>query len=382
MSQAPGWYPDPFNRDQDRYWDGKLWTQGTRPEGGPAGPARESVDSGAVDPSRGMPVSEAPFYAPLGAPVRPVVTQPPGGPAPTSTGLAHATGRHRQRGKALGIGAAALLLVAGGVSAALVLGGSSTASAQEAVANAAAQTMNAQTADVSISVGISAQGVNESINGSGGFDFAEKTGTMSMTIPAGGQQITLQEILDGSTVYVNVGALGSDLTNGKPWISENMSQVESASGGFGTLDPASMLQRLQSLGGTVTSLGSTTYDDTAVTEYSASLPASALEGELGKLPSLQQSMSGVNLPNMKWDIYVTDDNLLKALAVPSFSVNAEGQSVSMDMTVVFSNYGTTVNVTPPPPDQVQSIGDLGDLGAGGLGNSGSTGNTGNTGTDL
>ena len=172
---------------------------------------------------------------------------------------------------------------------------------------------------------------------------------------------------------MNVGALGSALPNGKPWISENMSQLESVSGGFGTLDPASILQRLQSLGGTVTSLGSTTYDGTAVTEYSATLPASALEGELGKVPSLQQSISGVNLPNMKWDIFVTNDNLLKAVSVPSFSVGDGGQSISIDMTVVFSNYGTTVNATPPPADQVEP---LGDLGVGGLGNSGSTGNTG------
>ena len=411
MGQAPGWYRDPFHRGQERYWDGKLWTQGTRPEGGAEGttasavgseaaglvgesltasPApfgapqlvgQHAVASSAVDPARGTPAAEEPFYSPLGAPVQAVVTQPSGGPTswtePTM-GLAHPKRRDRQqRRTALGLGAAALLLVAGGVSTALVLGGTSIASAQEAVANAATQTVNAQTADVTISMDMSTQGLNESINGNGSFDFAQKTGTMSLTIPVEGQQDTLQEILDDSTVYVNVGALDGDLSNGKPWISENMSQLESVSGGFGTLDPASMVQRLQSLGGTVTTLGSTTYDETAVTEYSATLPASALEEELGKLPSLQQSMTGVNLPNMKWDIYVTNDDLLKAVTMPSFSVSDGGQSVSMDMTMVFSNYGTTVNVTPPPADQVEPVGGLG---VGGLDNSGNTGNTGSTGS--
>jgi Protein of unknown function (DUF2510) len=363
VSQAPGWYPDPFHRGQQRYWDGKLWTQGTQAEGA----AEHSDGSGAQD-------AAAPFYAPSGSPAGPADTQPLGVPAsssPTSAGPAYAGGRDRkQRRTALAVGAAALVLVAGAVSAVLVLGGSSTASAQEAVANAATQTMNAQTADVSISMDISTEGVKESMSGSGGFDFAQKTATMSLTVPVGGQQDTVQEIVDGSTIYVNVGALGGDLS--KPWISEDVSQLNSVSGGFGTLDPASMLQRLQSLGGTVTSLGSTTYDNTAVTEYSAIIPASAMEGELGKLPALQQAMSGVTLPNVKEDIYVTSDDLLKAVA-PSFSISAGGQSVSMDMTLVFSNYGTTVNAVPPPPDEVEP---LGALGAGGLGDSGSTGNTG------
>jgi hypothetical protein len=46
--------------------------------------------------------------------------------------------------------------------------------------------------------------------------------------------------------------------------------------------------------------------------------------------------------------------------------------MTMQMTMVLSNYGTTVNVTPPPADQVQP---LSQLGSGGLGNSGSTGST-------
>ena len=148
MSQAPGWYPDPFDRGQERYWDGKLWTQGTRPEGGAedatgsgpqgdlAGPVRESVTasptpaappdqqamvSGAVDPARGTPVAEHRRYSAAGR----------AGPtgchlglrgtrlvASPMAGVAQATRRDlRHRRTALCIGAAALVLVAGGVSA-------------------------------------------------------------------------------------------------------------------------------------------------------------------------------------------------------------------------------------------------------------------------
>jgi hypothetical protein len=74
---------------------------------------------------------------------------------------------------------------------------------------------------------------------------------------------------------------------------------------------------------------------------------------------------------------VTSDNLLKAIDMP-LSFSAAGQTASMDMTMSFSNYGTPVNVTPPPADEVTPLGALGSGGLG-LGNSGSTGGTGNTG---
>jgi hypothetical protein len=119
-----------------------------------------------------------------------------------------------------------------------------------------------------------------------------------------------------------------------------------------------------------------------VTEYAATLPSSALMGDIGKLPSsLQQGVAGLNLPDMHMNIYVTQDNLLKALSVPSYSVSVSGATLSMDMTLVLSNYGTPVTVTPPPADQVQPLSQFGG-GLGGLGNSGTTGSTGNSGSSI
>jgi hypothetical protein len=270
-------------------------------------------------------------------------------------------GRRRAR-RARNVGAGvvgALMLVAGGLGAAFILVGSGDAAAQEAVANAAAQTMNSQSADMSLSIDTSVMGMNENVSATGSFDFAHQLGTMTTTIPVYGQQYSEQEILDGSTIYVNIGGLSGGLAPSKPWISQDVGQLGS-SNGPNTLDPTSMLQQLQSTGGTVTSDGPTTYDGTAVTEYVATLPASSMMGEIGKLPaSLQQGVSGLNLPDMQMDIYVTQDNLLKALSVPSYSVSFGGQTMSMQMTMVLSNYGTTVNVTPPPPDQVQPFSSTG-----------------------
>jgi hypothetical protein len=396
VSQAPGWYRDPFHRGQERYWDGHVWTQGTRAEGSEdaTSPDATSADATAAPPAPAPPpatlppppsAAAEPAFAPLGAPVQPDVaaptvppTVPPATWAPPTVGREgphHVTRDRRARNLVFGVAAAALVLAAGGISTAVLLGGSGNASAEEAVAQAASQT-NAQSADMSMSIDVSILGMHENVSANGAFDFAHKLGTMTMTIPVNGTPYTEQEILDGSTVYIHVGGLSNGLTPTKPWVSASTSQMNSSSSGLGTLDPTSMLQQLQSAGGTVTSLGPTTYDGTSVTEYTATLPSSAIMGGIGKLPtSLRQGVSGLNLPDMHMNIYVTPDNLLKALAVPSYSVSVAGQTMSMTMTMVLSNYGTPVNVTPPPPDQVQPLSQLGG-GLGGLGTSGSSGNTG------
>ncbi len=208
---------------------------------------------------------------------------------------------------------------------------------------------------------------------------------MTVNYPVGGTQITEQAIYDGSTIYVNLGSMFGGLTQGKQWVSADLSQFGSSGNAASGLnafgDPAGMLQQLQSIGGTVTSLGPTTYEGTSVTQYAVSIPPSALLHQMGSLsPSEQQGLSGVNLPTITADVYITGDGLLKAMHMP-MSFSADGQSVSMDLTMSFSNYGTPVTVTAPPASEVIPLSQLGSSLGGGLsaGNSGSTGNTGNTG---
>jgi Protein of unknown function (DUF2510) len=430
VSQAPGWYRDPFFRGQERYWDGRLWTQGTRTEGADTGPESQPaaaepqpVALPGPEPQPGAPSAAAPppgadlaaltspdptpapvppaappSFAPLGSPAQPVapvmsvaVVNAPDAVASRARHAASAPRTSRRRA-VFAIGAAALLLVGGGIAAALVLGQpAGNASASEAVANAATQTIDAQSADMTMSMNMSMMGFTENVSGNGAFDFANHTANMTMNFGVAGKQFTEQAIYDGTTAYVNMGGLlgdlGSNLTQGKSWISMDLSRLESASGnpsGLGEYeDPGAMLQQLQKIGSTVTSLGATTYDGTAVTEYSVSIPSSVLQQMVGQLGStVSKALSG-NLPNINEDVYITPDNLLKAIHMPmSFSV--EGQQVSMDMTMELSNYGTAVNVTPPPASEVIPISGLGDgIGSslgGVFGNTGSTGNTGDTGS--
>jgi hypothetical protein len=353
VSQAAGWYEDLFARDQERYWDGRVWTGYIRPVG--------SDDAG-------------PFAA--------VVEDDPFAAVSLEAGVAPAKRRRGAFAVVAAVGVAVVMAGAGFYE----FGYHSEAAATEAVTTAATQSLNAKSADMSFTMTFSGLGLDEQITGQGAFDYANQVGQITVNIPTGGQQQSEQVIEDGGTVYVNVGGLIGQVAPGKSWVSASPGQLSSGGsgglgGGFsGWDDPEGMLQQLQQAGAAVTSDGPTTFDGTAVTAYSVTLPSSAIQKYLGSLPSsLQQATSGLSLPNLTEKVYIESGNLLRGVELP-FTFGIMGKNFTMDMQEEFSNYGTPVTVTPPPASEVIPFDQFGAIAgnSGNTGNSGSTGNSGNT----
>jgi hypothetical protein len=93
--------------------------------------------------------------------------------------------------------------------------------------------------------------------------------------------------------------------------------------------------------------------------------------------SVRHALSSVTPSSLEAKVYIANGNLLKAIDLPiSFSVM--GKKMSEDMTMVFSNFGTPVSVTPPPANEVIPFSQFagGAFGGSGLGNQGNSGNTG------
>jgi uncharacterized RDD family membrane protein YckC len=88
MSQRAGWYDDPENPDNLRYFDGVVWTSHTSPKTSPSA-AQSTIGLAQQPPQQTQPVPQAPTQQlPYGQPPQqqygqpPYGQQPPYGPAP------------------------------------------------------------------------------------------------------------------------------------------------------------------------------------------------------------------------------------------------------------------------------------------------------------
>jgi hypothetical protein len=350
VSQVPGWYEDLFGRDQERYWDGRLWTSYTRPVG--------SDDPG---PFAELTKKEAKKER--------IKAQS------LEDGVAPPKSRWRRRRAVFNVSAVVVIVAALAGAGVYVMGNHGDAAAAEAVTTAATQSLNAKSVDMSYSMSFSGMGVNMQLTGNGAFNFADQTGTLTMNVPMAAQPE--QMIMFGQTVYVNVGDLGQ-IAPGKSWVSATASELSSGSwnsvgDGYSQFeDPAGMLQQLQANGATVTSDGATTFDGTPVTEYSVTEPSSELSQDLGSLPSsVQQAALGISIPSLTENVYVQWGNLLRAIELP-FSFSVQGKTMSMDVQVSLTNYGTPVFILPPSASAVIPYTALPGI----AGNTGTTGNSG------
>jgi hypothetical protein len=310
----------------------------------PAGP------DGARAPFAGT--SRAPFGAPspFAGPAPPSPTTSPLWPPPQPV-----RARRPRRSLLALVGAAAVAVV---VVALLVVGGGG-GNAGAVVVNAVNSTLGDKTAAITMEMHGSAGGQDVDLSGSGAVDFTSNAMKLGMTVPADGQQIQVQVIYVGNTVYVAVPGLGQ-LAPGKSWLSVDLSSVSpsAAAGSTGGLgaggNPAAMLRLLAERGNTVKPLGASTLDGVSVQGYSVSVGQSALQSELasGDVPSwMRQAMSNVNLGALDFDVFVDGQGRLRRESM-SMQMSAGSVPVSFTMALDFSDYGSPVDVSAPPAGQV------------------------------
>jgi hypothetical protein len=327
MEMDAGWYHDPVASDRERYWDGTSWTDQIRL------PSVFSDTSVAPD-SALAPASASGDSAP-----------------------------RRPRGRVLVSTLAVVVLAAAGVGAYVVVSGRNTAaSASQQVASAATDSISQNSVDMTMAMtvsGLSLPALSSGVSGTGQFDFVNHEGSITLQLPSVTSQ-SAQLIFDGQTVYASIGSLVSDLFPGKTWVSAPASQFSSQASDlgsaitdFGSLlgDPSQMLKELESEGGTVTSLGATTYEGTAVTEYQVIPSSGSIANGLSLLPSsLKLGALGMGV-KITEDVYVGTDGLLRAIEVP-ISMALLGKSFTATMQMGFTNYGAPVSITPPPASEV------------------------------
>jgi hypothetical protein len=178
------------------------------------------------------------------------------------------------------------------------------------------------------------------IDGTGDFDNAGKRGSMHADFSAGGLSGTLDEVLDGTTIYLQSPLLTSNLPKGKTWLKLDLRKAAPKGvdlSALTTQSPTRLLSQLQAAGN-VTTVGSETINGAATTHYRAKL-------DLSKLPKVAALAKATYAPLDIWigkdDGYVHRMHLAYTLKV----ANASAQSIAV--TVDFSDFGKSVSVSVP-----------------------------------
>jgi hypothetical protein len=260
----------------------------------------------------------------------------------------------------VGIAAALVVVLAVVSSLVLVIGGGKSAEAE--VITAVDSTLADHTAHMNMTY--SAGPANSSVtgSGSGAVNFSQNALELHMTVSAAGHEVPMDASYLGGVAYLNIPGL-DQLVPGKSWISIDFSALQQASsqnpGTMGaTNNPSAMLRVLAQQGNTVVPLGSSTVDGVAVQGYSVTFNAASIRSHLnqGHLPSwMQQALSNVNFEGMGAKVFVDDPGLLRRMTVHMTMTAGSSGPVTMDESLDFSDYGTPVSVSAPPPDQVLSF---------------------------
>ncbi len=258
------------------------------------------------------------------------------------------------------------LLVAAAV--ALPVLGSRAPDPAAALVAAVDSTLGRHTSDLSLQATVSAGSQALTMTGAGQVDYAAQQLSLDVTAygpgssptAGGAASLHVRELLLGGTLYEQVPGVNS-VAPGKSWVSLGLATVgasgagTSPTGGWGAAaNPLGLLPLLQEAGGTAQALGQSTESGQPVTGYRVTWDRSALASQLAKanLPSyLRAAQSSLDLGGMTLTLEVAGTGLLSSLAVDLHGT-AGGSAFSMTLDMVFSTFGTAVDISAPPATQV------------------------------
>ncbi|HVC13826.1 MAG TPA: hypothetical protein VND62_03110 [Acidimicrobiales bacterium] len=244
--------------------------------------------------------------------------------------------------------AVAVLVVAGGV--VYIVGNTSPVSSRAHLQRALLATTSAVTADVTMAVKISFDGLSVSVDATGSVDFATKAASLQMSVL--GQTLSL--VASDGVLYLKSGTLLSSQYPGKTWVRIPASSFAGADGNqpFVTYDPQETMSALVKLGATVSPIGTTSIDGTEDQGYQVHLTVADLEAHPSALPPSMQAMfaTAKTVPKtaqVSATMYVDPAGRLQAEHV-LVTGQENGHQVSASIDLTMSHFGTATVPGPPP----------------------------------
>jgi hypothetical protein len=229
------------------------------------------------------------------------------------------------------------------------------------VAKAAKKSATAPSEHVKVQAVATVRGQEVDISGSGDFDNTSHQGAMTAHATVGGIDLQIDEVLNGTTIYMKSPLFAATLPAGKTWLKLDLQKVGKAKGiDFGALlsqDPNQSFAQLQA-SGQVTEVGEETLYGVPTIHYRGHV-------DLSKLPQGAQIEALTKAKYGPYNVWIgKDDGYVHQVAMTYSYVTAGAGRQTATMTTTFSDFGKSVTVNVPPASDVvdgtaQSIKGLG-----------------------
>jgi hypothetical protein len=214
-----------------------------------------------------------------------------------------------------------------------------------AFVTAAAKKTGKETSEhMSMKGSVTVAGQLVTLTGDGDFDNAKRLGSMHMTFNAGGLSGDLDEVLDGTTVYMRSPLFADGLPKGKTWMKLDLEKAAASQGvdfsALGSQDPTQTLAQLQAIGN-VTEVGAEQVGGVDTTHYRGRV-------DLAKVPQGAKIKALTDAAYGPYDVWIGKDDGYVHRVKFSFSIKLKGAGrESIALTNDFSDFGKDVSVTVP-----------------------------------
>ena len=248
----------------------------------------------------------------------------------------------------------------------LLLGGCSRGASPQEVVNAAAEkTTGAKTSRLALDVDVSGRASQQiSVNGQGAFDYANRRGTLNLTLPLGGRLARIESVIVGDVVYQKYPPeLARQLPGSKPWLKLDLAEISRRGGNFGGLsqgqagDPTQALQFLKGAADDVTKVGEEQVRGADTTHYRATLDLGRAAEQAGNdKAAVDRLIKQLGSRTVPADLWIDEEGRLRKMRYEVAFQGSGGQNPPAQgkaaTTIELFDFGTEVRATPPPADQV------------------------------
>lgn len=253
---------------------------------------------------------------------------------------------------------------------ALVGCGSGGGTAESAFAEAAAATRSVDTMRYTMTGTVSTAGQSATYKGEGAADNSAGRATLSMTLPnpAGGEQIGMRAVMDGTKMYMQAPFLQELFAPGsKPWIEFDLQELGDEAGiDLGALfelgrqsDPLQLLTLLRAAG-SVEEVGTEQVRGVETTRFGSDLDfsryAEILEEDNPRAAKAIRALvdeSGGELI-VPMEVWIDGDDLVRRQSYEQSLPDGSSTKTTME----FYDFGADVDVELPPANEVTSLTDL------------------------